>query len=248
MIVLLLANTFIILVCAGWLTYYVRRKVRFLAKAVVTQSQDVASRAWATRTIDGHIGKELVLPSPNPWTLDAAAISTLCRLLEQRKPRMVLELGSGLSTIIIASYIKQNGGRFVSVDHDPKFADVTLGYLRANGLSQAVDLKVCPLLRQSKTNNELWYNTSLVEGLNEIDFLVVDGPPKPFYENIRRHAISVVGDRLTPSACILLDDVDRPAEKETILQWQAKFPDLQCDILGHPKAHAILRLGTHCSA
>lgn len=238
---LLVLTAILILGCAAWLTWYFRRKSRFIVATLNSNAEDLANRIWTRRTLDAHVDPRIILPTPGPWTLDGPAIATLCNVLRAERPSHVVELGSGLSTIVIASILKETGGRLTSIDHDEKFAEITGSFLEANDLSSLVDLRTASLTPLEKTANELWYDTRLLDDLRKIDLLVVDGPPKPVSPTIRRHALPYLHERLSPQAFILLDDAEREGEKSILEEWQRDFPIVSMQIVGYPKAHALMK-------
>jgi hypothetical protein len=74
-----------------------------------------------------------------------------------------------------------------------------------------------------------WYDqTALETGIDSalggaaIELLVVDGPPAYAQGHglARYPALPVLHDRLAPSATIILDDAERPGEREIIRRWQ----------------------------
>jgi predicted O-methyltransferase YrrM len=178
---------------------------------------------------------------PNPWTLDAAAIATLCKTIELNRPNLVLELGSGLSTIVIASILRKNGGMLISIDHDPIYAEKTKEYLIANGLLDFVDLR---LSRISACNNKsgVWYDESVFEDINDINVLIIDGPPATISGDIRMHALRVLSARMALGGYIIFDDVDRAEERRLVEAWKSAVPGSNALFLGSPKVHALLEL------
>lgn len=63
---------------------------------------------------------------PNSIRPDCADLWFLYRLVRKRRPRCVLEFGSGCSTVIMAYALRENGGGVLySVDADPYWAQVT---------------------------------------------------------------------------------------------------------------------------
>jgi predicted O-methyltransferase YrrM len=76
------------------------------------------------------------------WMLAAPALSVVDRLARMEQPELVLELGSGRSTIVLADAVASYGGRLVSLEHDPRYYRRTQEWLgsRAN-----VELRLAPI-------------------------------------------------------------------------------------------------------
>ena len=64
-----------------------------------------------------------------------------------------------------------------------------------------------------------WYEVDAFRDLNEIDLLLVDGPPGSLGETARYPALHVLESRLAPNAVVILDDADRPDEQGIVRRW-----------------------------
>ena len=222
---------------------YLRRKLNFLTKTVSESGDAISEMVWTAGTIDAHVDATISLPRPNGWTLDAAAIATLCQILENERPRVVVELGSGLSTPIIGAAMQNHGGRLISVDHDRTFAEATRSHINTNGLQDVVEIRIAELQEISSESRALWYDQSALTDIHEIDLLLIDGPPKPVDPMIRQHALPFFLNKLAPSATVILDDANRDGEKKIIDQWRTDYPVKDVQVRGFPKSHAIMTLG-----
>jgi hypothetical protein len=112
-------------------------------------------------------------------TADAAAV--LARQVAVRRPNVVVELGSGVSTVLVGKLLQDQGhGRIYSLDHDAAWAEETRKLVRAAGLQDQAEVLDAPLRRQGVDGeNFLWYEIpGKVKDLAQIDLLIVDGPPQ----------------------------------------------------------------------
>ena len=166
------------------------------------------------------------LPPSGRWAMDARGILELTTLVKENDPRLVVELGGGTSTVWTAYLLEETGGKVVSIDHDAEFAEITRWSVARHGLSGVVDVRVAPLAPWQGDESTPWYDTSALGDLSEIDFLIVDGPPANLSESARTPALAAFADRLVDGALIVLDDVDRPSEEQTVAQWLEDFPAL----------------------
>lgn len=159
---------------------------------------------------------------PLPWTnfsMRPAAIETAVSdvLLHQR--RTIVECGSGNSTIYLARLLRRlDHGHLVTIEHDEKWADLTSALLAQDGLAEWVTIVHAPLV-------EGWYDTALLPEVEEIELLVIDGPPAntPEIADARYPAWPHFAAALAPRASVLLDDVDRPGEKEVLTRWAREY-------------------------
>ena len=145
----------------------------------------------------------------------------LIDLLEQHRPRFVLELGSGWSTVVIASTLQRlgDGGRVLSIDHGAQYAEVSQRRLSDFGLSNA-EVRIAPL-RNVKgpglPEDTRWYDLAAFDDVVDIDLLFVDGPPRRSSPAGRSPALTYLADRIARNGVVALDDADRTIERRLAL-------------------------------
>lgn len=183
------------------------------------------------------------LPALTGWAASPELAATLYRLVRQHRPRKVVELGSGASTLVLAYTLEQNGeGHVVSVDHDVAYGEETRQRLETHGLAHYAEVRSAPLVSQQVgESSHTWYDVRAFSGLSGIDLLVVDGPPQQTQHEARYPAVPALYDRLSPQAIIVLDDANRAGEQNIIRRWQERYPDLVLEMADSPKGSAILR-------
>jgi hypothetical protein len=72
-----------------------------------------------------------------------------------------------------------------------------------------------------------WYASAALEALPaQVDLLVVDGPPahKISEQHRRAPALAFFEPRLVAGATVVLDDLQRPGEREVLTRWEAQTP------------------------
>lgn len=166
-------------------------------------------------------------------------ILQVVREIRRRERPTVVELGAGLSTLVLARLARRGDleARIVSVEHDPAYAGDLRRRLATEGLEEQVTLVVAPLRRVEVAGYAgPWYDSdALPSDLERIDVLVVDGPAKRAGEEIRYPAVPVLSRRLAPGALVLLDDCRRAAERRILRLWAARFPEAEMTL--RPSAH-----------
>jgi predicted O-methyltransferase YrrM len=83
------------------------------------------------------------------WAVSWPTARALDRLCEQLRPRHILDLGSGLSTYVVANWARRSGTdvEIVSVDDSPEWLAKTGAFLRAEGLdARLIDIAGLPEL------------------------------------------------------------------------------------------------------
>ena len=74
----------------------------------------------------------------------------------------------------------------------------------------------------------------------EIDLLVIDGPPKALGENVRSGALDFFLNRLSPNAVVVIDDAYRPGESKLASDFATKMPLHNLVVLDHEKGTALI--------
>jgi predicted O-methyltransferase YrrM len=161
-----------------------------------------------------------------PWTegaLRPAALAVICNEIVFGDRHEVVELGSGVSTVVLARLMRERGGRLTSVEHDPDWARVVRSQLEREELTNVVELIEGPLEPHPLApDGAPWYPEAAVAELpNPIDLLLVDGPPGygEGMERSRYPALPALNDHLAMNAMVVLDDATRPGERDILARW-----------------------------
>jgi predicted O-methyltransferase YrrM len=163
------------------------------------------------------------LPGLGDWAVTPATLLTMLdEVLALDHSVTVVECGSGSSTVFLALALRErgDGGRVVSLESDPDYAEETRQQLRAHGvetLASVVDAPLTDVVVGGESR--WWFDTSGVPELSAIDVLFVDGPVGGSSHHARYPAFPVFSDRLAAGALVILDDTDRPHERAILTQW-----------------------------
>ena len=163
------------------------------------------------------------------WALRPAALAAVCNEIVLGGRREIVELGSGVSTVVLGRLLGQRGGRLSSVEHDPAWSGVVRGLLETDGLGDAVRLIEAPLEpHPSALDGARWYSEAALAALpDEIDLLLVDGPPgnDEGIERSRFPALPLLHPWLAAAGTVVLDDARRPGEQAILERWGADHPE-----------------------
>lgn len=183
------------------------------------------------------------LPYMTGWAATPEHALIIFEEIKNNKPQHLLELGSGVSTIIAAYGLEQNSsGSILSLDHDSGYAEKTTKQLQVHRLDEIAEVKYAPLATHNLVGkNWKWYDLNAVTLPEKIDMLLVDGPPVKTNKNARYPALPMLIDRMSDNAVIILHDAHRPNEVEIIKTWKKQFPVFDCDVINIEKGVAILR-------
>lgn len=189
------------------------------------------------------------LPPTRDWAMSPDLLSVLAGLINERRPRRILELGGGVSTLVQAYCLKNAGaGTLLSIDHDPSFASISENALVSHGLENVADVIVAPLVEiEVRGHRGLWYDTETIGDIGIVDMLVVDGPPGYLQKMSRYPAVPVLMKHLSSDAVIVVDDADRDDEKIMVKLWLELFDNLSVEHVETEKGACILKLGTRLS-
>lgn len=191
---------------------------------------------WLTRSVRLSYS----LPALRGWAASPDVLLMLHEHVRQRRPKLVVEFGSGCSTVVIADALRQNGfGKLVSFEHSSDYAAQTSGYLERENLDVWVDLRVHDLAvwdqdhlasRSSQGAAESteppslrWYDATRMTDLEGIDLMFVDGPPGGTCPYSRYPALPALADRLSSNAEVWMDDTIRQEEKDICADWAKQY-------------------------
>ena len=160
------------------------------------------------------------LPNLGSWKADTALLHRIVDSIERLRPRTVVELGAGASTLVAAKALALNGGgRLVSFDQHADFVEATGAWLAEHGLS--ADLRHAELAPAPGGWPGLWYELHHLP--QRIDLLVIDGPPWTIHPFVRG-AAETLFDRIPVGGMVLLDDAARPGERIVARRWRKRWP------------------------
>ncbi|MEV0898983.1 class I SAM-dependent methyltransferase [Actinoplanes sp. NPDC049802] len=180
------------------------------------------------------------MPSSGDFALNPTDLLELLHLIRTRRPRLVLELGSGTSSVWIAYALEKSGGRLVSLDHEPGYAYRTRAALATHGLTEIAEVRDAPLTPVGIDGRDYsWYDPEALADLHDIDFVLIDGPPAATGPDARYPALHMIEKRLADQATIVFDDAGRPDEQAALADWTQRYDGLtrEGELLGR---HAVL--------
>jgi len=186
----------------------------------------------AFSSLQRELPGDIRLSATRGWAASPDVLLYLYREILRRKPAVVVELGSGVSTLVIAAGLREvgKGGQLYSLDHSGEYAEETRQVLRDHGLVGNAAVFDAPLVtwtppRPTRLGEEwLWYSLPReVSGLSAIDWLLVDGPPKATGQNARFPAVPQWRDRMVAGGMVFLDDAARKDEKVIAAEWSAEW-------------------------
>jgi predicted O-methyltransferase YrrM len=181
----------------------------------------------------------LPLPPFRGWAISPDFAGLLATHILVERPDCVVELGSGVSTLVFGYALERTGGQLVSVEHDLTYAKRSQAAVLQHGLADRVRVIHAPLVPWSGAGR--WYEQEFLKGLPPIDLLVVDGPPAATGPQARYPALPILASALAPDAVIMADDTFRADERAMVDRWLHEYPGLTATPLIAEKGAVQLR-------
>lgn len=166
-------------------------------------------------------------PASGGFAMNPDSLLLLSDLVRQRRPKKILEIGSGTSTVWMATFAESVDAQLISVDHLEEYREFTQQSLRDFGLEARVDLRLAELTGIEVCGEATqWYAPDRFDDLYDIDMVIVDGPPESTGPNPRFPAFPLLRDKLSPGALIVVDDLHREQETQMVEGWLEQCEDL----------------------
>jgi predicted O-methyltransferase YrrM len=223
---------------------------RRLAVILDTQRRRIEAGQWehyrqleALLTVVTSVAPACPLQETRKWAASPDFLRLVVQTVLTKSPSLVVEAGSGVSTIIIGLCLRKLGkGRLVSLDHEAQFAEATRRQVSIHGLDDIVTVTHAPLVEGTIGEERWrWYQTD--DASEPIDVLVIDGPPSSTQPLARYPAVPLLGTRLKAGSVILLDDGARPDEKSAVDRWIKENPHATAQFVGLEKGAFVVSWG-----
>jgi hypothetical protein len=212
---------------------------------------DAARRDWDFRQVDALLSlfftlkPDRPLPATRGWAASPDFLKLIVDQVLLQRPLLVVEASSGVSTLVIGYSLKRLGqGRLVSLEHDARFVALARERIAMHGLEEFVTVVHAPLVEVEVGGGEWpWYDLRTLPPGDPIDLLVVDGPPGASHRLARYPALPLLYRRLGDRAIVVLDDGNRPDEKEIAARWGREFGNVRVEFRDLEKGAFVLRCG-----
>lgn len=160
------------------------------------------------------------------WALNLDVVGFIGDEIARTKPSLILEFGSGSSTVIFAQLMADLHGsddclRVISIEQNAEFVTETTSLLERAGLARHVRVIHAPLRRQViegiETNCYDIPDGAFGPADGAIDLIVVDGPAAE--SGARFGTLPLARPLIAGDAVFLLDDALRDSEIDTATMW-----------------------------
>ncbi len=180
-------------------------------------------------TLQPLLANKPYLPFTNT-SLKPCAMAHILNDIIINERQNILELGSGLSTILMARFAEKSRWeiKITSVDHDAQWITKVRNMLYREGLPAMVNFIHAPLTTKKRyaLQDYMWYDEetlgSAIDKIKEgFDLVIVDGPPayNKDIEYSRMFAFPFLQKYLATSYAVMIDDVNRQGESAALAEW-----------------------------
>lgn len=165
------------------------------------------------------------------WSLGASSIEEVERLFLKVRPRLVIEFGSGISTICLAYFASRmpkpgsSGVRIISLEQDEEHARSTRLSLAAAGLADFATVVYAPI-HMSPLEGRAHSTYQLPDDFRSLlenaaaDLILVDGPAAE--DGARYATLHVIRPWLRSGTLVLCDDALRDGELDAARRWESR--------------------------
>lgn len=184
-----------------------------------------------------------VMPASRGWAASPDVLLLLIGLLRTERPRTVVDLGSGTSSIWMAHMVRQLDlpTRIIAIDHDQEYADQTRRQAEALELTDVLQVRHAPLVAVDLGGEQWpWYDIAGLADVDQCDLLFVDGPPGSVRPMSRYPALPMLVTRLSPRAKVVMDDFIRDDEQKIVRRWLDEYDGWRMTRLPLEKGTAVL--------
>lgn len=177
------------------------------------------------------------------WAAGPEYYAHICNDIIINRKQSIVEVGSGISTIILARLIKKNNinAKFISIDQSAEWQSVVEQNLESDGIRDVVEFIHTPVVQ---TDNYVWYDTSRMSFAKDffVDTLIVDGPIGEIAPGVRYEAVPYFKKFLSKNCyTIYLHDIDRNEEFKISRDWSVLLPNTQVE---YHNRYAVWKYGT----
>ncbi|QPK65309.1 class I SAM-dependent methyltransferase [Methylomonas sp. LL1] len=173
------------------------------------------------------------------WSIDSYLGKFLTQHLLEQRPQVIVELGSGSSSLLIAKCTQKLGytPEHIVIDHEKRYLELTRLLAKQNGVDSGIEFNECPLGKIDHHDGPWYQGVQNVVGDRKIDLLIIDGPPESTHQLARYPALPVLHEHLSQNCVVILDDANRNDEKAIIKKWMEQFREFELTLI--PEGHGL---------
>lgn len=204
-----------------WLALRMAAKILFRSEDPLSVPYDVLENTGASLK-SPELQRLLWNDVLGTWALDIPTIDFLWQRMERDTPKIIIECGAGISTLVLARHVTNHGHRsgnyplVVSLEQSSHVKQETESRLAKEGLSNHIRILHVPVSEQGRYDVE---PDQLAFQLAEekVDWLLIDGPAGP--DGCRVWTLPLLAKLCRPGTRWFLDDAFRDGELNVLREW-----------------------------
>lgn len=227
---------------AAFVALELRRLRRTLSRRLDELEADIA-QTQPLLQLHGMLAVRRPLPAMTGYAIAPDFGVMLAQLVADERPEVIVETGSGVSTVILAYALEKLGrGCVIALEHDPEYARRTRELIALHALERfatVVDAPLSPVRVGGDTYT--WYAPRALDSLDRpIDMVVDDGPPRCAGDMLRYASLPLLGPRLGKRGLFVLDVIGEE-ERAILDRWRRELPGFRQERLATKKGNVLIR-------
>ena len=160
--------------------------------------------------------------SPNKAAANYSLLYVLFRALDEAHPAAILEMGLGQTTHMTTQFAKHFQAKLDIIEDDKDWIDL---YKEKMLLAPATRIHLVPVItfEYEGRPSEKYDDLSVIVKKNRYNLIVIDGPIGYRSSLSRSNILDLIPQNLADDFVIIFDDVERPAEAETLRLLEEKL-------------------------
>lgn len=195
-------------------------------RSLLRAQEERQAQLQAVNSLHALLPLRAPLPAMTRWAAAPDLATTLVTEILRTRPKTIVEIGSGVSTLVDGYTLEKlgEGGKVIALDHDRAWCDRTVDNVKLHGLEDTSRVVHAPLVdHEFEGKTWKWYALDDLPAETRIDLLLVDGPPVKTQDMARYPALPLLAPYLSDDAVIVLDDADRDSERDVVDRWLREF-------------------------
>lgn len=219
----------------------VARVIRNIPFLLQKNSYNTSKQIESFISLNKYINHHEIPLSFHGWPISPDIGLTLIDYIENKNVDIVLEFGSGTSSVLFAKAFKLANSDthnwclkrpIISFEHNEEYLEKTSELLSSHNCRDMVNLTHAPLIDFEYNEQEKFLYYDCEEVIKELSeslgdkkktaLILIDGPPGVTNKNARFPALPILLNHMSKHRLIVvMDDYSRDDEKQTFELWQA---------------------------
>lgn len=160
--------------------------------------------------------------SPNKAAANYSFLYMLFRALDETHPKAILEMGLGQTTHMTTQYAKYFQAKLDVIEDDKEWIEIYKDKMPAS-VTTRIYLRPLVTFDYSGRSSEKYDDLSEIVKNTRYNLIIEDGPIGYRSSLSRSNILDLIPQNLADDFVIIFDDVERPAEQETVRLLEKKL-------------------------